>query len=443
MLCPVARINNVAVYGVDGTFYTRIHQVVFNVAADPTNTVNDEDIRYEKWYRDNSNSTDATGLGTGEALVVDKFGNYLNSYDRWSGVNSYFNYNILSTQNISGLNTHLYTYDTVDVLSGGKIAIDGYVFYKNGINRYKYSLDGGDTWTVIYDEVSAGYSSSQLTNAHKYDTSFVADDIEGGEFCSSKENFATWSTWPSKTVTNIQKEATTDLRANKKAWLNEILTFALPSVPKGEKRNLLVVAESNDASGNPSGKLIPMLSVNVNFIYETNREFQFGTYRMVNNQVRPDVGDVKENSVYSLTPTVPGTSTVNNIRARVTIPISEAGNYTISAAIKMYKDENGGTLINDPRISCCIVQDSGEYTIFSSDAMPLSHSDPRVIATWVNPQTNGVAAQLKGQKISLTFTATQDDAERGYVVWDWDLTSLPLGVKYHWRLEGMTLTKNS
>ena len=298
-------------------------------------------------------------------------------------------------------------------MSGGKIAIDGYVFCKNDVNRYKYSLDGGD---FCY-----GDSTNNLGHS----------------------NFSTWKGWTTKTVTEIRNTATTALREEKKAWLDKILTFSLPSVPEGEHRNLLVVAESNDASGNPSGKLIPVLNVNINFIYETGREFQFGTYRMVNNQTRPETGDVKENSVYWPTPTVPGTSTVNNIRARLTIPISEAGNYTVSTNIKMYKDENGGTLINDPKISCCIVQDSGEYTIFASVAMPLSHSDPRVIATWVNPVTNGVAAQLSGQRISLTFTATQADAERGYVVWDWDLTSLPLNVKYHWRLESMALTKNS
>ena len=152
---PVAKIDNVGVYGQNGTFYSRIHQVIIDGR---TNENLSGDVNAKLVSEVNSHVSDG----------------FLNFADVWNiGYSSAATHTIFETQNVNALNSRYINNELNKIKSGGRVTIDGYVMCKGGVSRYKFSLDGGKTWTVINDTGTNITSGSNLEKNSKHsDVSF-------------------------------------------------------------------------------------------------------------------------------------------------------------------------------------------------------------------------------------------------------------------------------
>lgn len=227
---PIARIDNVAVYGDGstdnpndrGTFFTRVNKIIVDGA-----TVNSGNFTAK--YSDGTTLTYLDKWNLGTNLGYGASGGYL------TGGLVYTPFEVCNTDIF---HVRKAIQDPVAVSSGGNIKISGFTFCPNGVNRYRYTLDGGITWeyidgALISDYYAAGETnSSALTRAQRVDSSFTAADGAHGNYVDDGNYYET-------------------------AWTP--LTINLPStLAQGEVRDLLVVAESNNASSEPSGKLYPV-----------------------------------------------------------------------------------------------------------------------------------------------------------------------------------------
>ena len=161
---PVARVDSVAVYGQEGTFYTKIDSVTvdgtsvtptyFDISGAPLNRV-------------------TSGSGTPQWNL---------GYSATNGAE--FSYTIFEPYNIDFQNTRLYSSNTYDIGRGDSINITGYaVAGTSGFkaSSYKYTLDGGKTWTAIGSTVG---NVTDIAYAEKSDVSFVTASGVNGSFAS-------------------------------------------------------------------------------------------------------------------------------------------------------------------------------------------------------------------------------------------------------------------
>lgn len=227
--CPIGKIDNVAVYGDGstdnpndrGTFFTRVNKIIVDGA-----TVNSGNFTAQ--YADGTTLTYLDKWNLGTNLGYGATGGYL------TGGLVYTPFEVCNTDIF---HVRKAIQDPVMVSSGGNIKISGFTFCPNGVNRYRYTLDGGITWEYIdgasiSDYYAAGETnSSALTRAQRVDSGFTAADGAHGNYVDDGNYY----------------EA---------AWTP--LTINLPALAQNTVRDLLVVAESNNASGEPSGKLYPV-----------------------------------------------------------------------------------------------------------------------------------------------------------------------------------------
>ena len=184
-LCPVSRIDNVAVYGAGendrgmGLFYSEISYLAIG-----SNVINNQVITYPDGVTAlNGGSQWNIGLNS-EALTV---------YEPY---------------NVDVLSTRLYNQDVHNISNGGTVTIGGAIACNRGVAKYKYSIDGG-AWK---------------------------------EFSGSVVNCESGSTF----VETVQK--TTDKSftvADTADYSNTMLSLTLPTNISGE-RDLIVVAEGNN-----------------------------------------------------------------------------------------------------------------------------------------------------------------------------------------------------
>lgn len=184
-LCPVSRIDNVAVYGAGekdrgmGLFYSEISY-----------------------------------LAIGSSVITNQVTTYpdgvtaLNGGSQWNiGLNSEA-LTVYEPYNVDVLSTRLYNQDVHNISNGGTVTIGGAIACNRGVAKYKYSIDGG-AWK---------------------------------EFSGSVVNCASGSTF----VETVQK--TTDKSftvADTADYSNTMLSLTLPTNISGEK-DLIVVAEGNN-----------------------------------------------------------------------------------------------------------------------------------------------------------------------------------------------------
>ena len=262
---PVAKIDNVAVYGELGTFYTRVHQVTLDKTP------------IDNTITENIYSTE-----------FDLEGNALNGSDRWDvGLGNAFGYTIYEPYNVDARQARLYNALNNTISSAGHVKIDGYVFCKGGVKEYKYSLDGGDTWTLIHDTVSDATTTggALFTSSQKSDSTFVIGDGANGNFCCT-------GTEP-----------------------DDALEFDLPALVEGTVKNLLVVAESN------YGKLIPVLNINLE-ISNTN----YGYFLNDANGAQSGQYTNPHTVTQRFTTSADSTDT----RYKITLPVQNTGIHTLT-----------------------------------------------------------------------------------------------------------------
>ena len=231
---PVGRIDNVAVYGdptLDkgkdgrgmGTFYTKINEVrVDHFKTDMTLAYNDGD--YLSQYAWNP------------ALDLDRHSlTYMEPY------------------HVNPLNTRFYNKTVQEVMSGGKIEIEGFTMIEGGVKQYKYSLDGGLTWTIMQTSTQKDYNNITDKDffddiAKKVDSTFDLANGDGGGISYRSEESAK-------------------------------LIAILPTLQVGAEENILIVAESNieDNSGTGSGFLYPVLRMRLKVISPETYNVEYKT----------------------------------------------------------------------------------------------------------------------------------------------------------------------
>ena len=312
-LCPVGRIDNVAVYGVNGTFYTRLHRVIIDQCI----------LANEKYDVAKNKYAPTTPYFPDQET-------WLTRYDDWNiGISGYA-YTIFEPNNVNVANTRLYHTEAAEIQSGGRITIDGFVVCKGGVSRYKYSLDGGKTWTVINDagaDITANTKcpdndiASMISEAKKSDSSFtVADDGAKGDYCCYSSG------------TKLDPNGATEERTK---YYNHAIEFNLPALPAGAERNLLVVAESTN------NKLIPVLHIKLKFKYADGNTMQYGYHRSSN---KDDLSRLKTKyfnptQTWGVYPKGGFDENGNKLFNRITIPIDEnatPGEYQLNFSHRLY-----------------------------------------------------------------------------------------------------------
>lgn len=231
---PVGRCDNVGVYGdptLDkgedgrgmGTFYTKIDEVrVDHFKTDMTLAYNDGD--YLSQYAWNP------------ALDLDRHSlTYMEPY------------------HVNLSNTRFYNKTVQEVMSGGKIEIEGFTMIEGGVKQYKYSLDGGLTWTIMQTSTQKDYNNITDKDffddiAKKVDSTFDLANGDGGGISYRSEESAK-------------------------------LIAILPTLQVGAEENILIVAESNieDNSGTGSGFLYPVLRMRLKVISPETYDVEYKT----------------------------------------------------------------------------------------------------------------------------------------------------------------------
>ena len=200
---PVGRIDNVAVYGETGTFYTHINSLTIDgQTIDPTYF----DVDNEPLNHVTLGGTVAPQWNLG--------------YTETDGEE--FSYTIFEPNNVNAMNARLYNNKLNVVQSGSQIVINGYTAIGGADhkNEYMYTLDGGDTWNKIYLK----------SNAEPID------------------DFKAYAKLSDSSITNFKS-------ANYYDDSTGNLTFAIPALPDGAVRNLTVVAK------NAEGNIVPVLNI--------------------------------------------------------------------------------------------------------------------------------------------------------------------------------------
>ena len=279
---PVAKIDSVAVYGENGTFYSRL----INVSLQQTD----------------GTSTTVTRVHEG----VD--GKLLNGKDKWNipggtnysiGEDAYtifepYNVDILQTRKCNNIENY--------VVNGGLVKIEGFMVCHGGVSKYKFSLNHGQTWMDINQ--NAGDSPEAFINA--------------GKLCDSTFDMAT-----DKTNSNYSTVGG-----------GIPLEFYLPAQPDGSVKDLLVVAES------PSGKLYPVLNITLKIVapnvpsgQDPTSTFAFFSRDERNKEVNNGIKWGSERRTDLNWTFIPGASSVNGVntaRYRFTFPVSQTGVHTLS-----------------------------------------------------------------------------------------------------------------
>ena len=308
---PVGRCDNVAVYGEKGTFYTRVHRLMIdgrsidNLNGDPS----------------------ATPISP----VTDDFeGKDINLKDRWGlGYSADMAYVIFETQNVNPINSRYFNKTPTPIKSGGKVSIDGYVMCKGGVERYKFSLDGGKSWTIINDnaaDITADAENSKMVSYSKASDNSFHINVVGGEKDGGNGNFCCTS-YSDGTKENSYGSSTA---ATRKKFYDHCIEFNIPALPDGAVKDLLVVAEGK------YNKNIPVLHMKIKAEFSADNTSQYG---YVYSKNKTDISTLNVgygaeiNQDWTFVPPPAKTGTVidgNNIINRVTIPVTEVGEHQLT-----------------------------------------------------------------------------------------------------------------
>ena len=166
-MCPVARIDNVAVYG------------------DPSKAPGTKGAGpgpfYSRYYRITVGST----LITPTTDAID--GTYLNGKSSWN-IDVGFDqrsYTPYEPYNVNYMNARSITKARNAIAAGGTVTIDGYINCYSGVKEYRYTLDGGNNWTVINQTVPSHNTNSFIGGKFVDVTFTIANDGANSNFCTN------------------------------------------------------------------------------------------------------------------------------------------------------------------------------------------------------------------------------------------------------------------
>ena len=391
--CPIAKIDNVAVYGDASTsnpndrgmFYTRVQSLkVGDVVIDHTMA----DIYDNTMSKANWNLYNGTSVWNDEQAITS-----------------------LEAYHTNILNARMYNNKVNEVPNGSLITMTGFTVCDNGVNRYRFSLNGGQDWFDVPVEQSNYEAASQSI----VDLAKVVD----GEF-----------TLEGDSANGLYRDS------------GRKVSFTLPTQPIGTETYLLVVAESNDASGNASGKYYPVLQLKIKI---TGTALN-GYFRSANPaSASLGAGSTKTQS-WTFTPAESETSGVNTAFNKMTLPVTEEGIYTLSFKHLLTVQENTtGTDTDTTRKVNYVVlhENSTERSYFNDlSTRTLSNSSSNKQIAGYKSVTDAFNASAKTYSIK-NINVTAEDVRRGFIVFEIDCSQLQAGVKYKLSLTSISLKKTS
>ena len=202
--CPIAKIDNVAVYG------------------DPTKPAGELGAGMGPFYTRHYSVKVGTTSITPITNALD--GTYLNGKSTWNIGFDHRSYTPYEPYNVDYMNVRKITQASNAIAAGGTVTIDGCINCYSGVKEYRYTLDGGNNWTVINQTVPA-HTETSFAEAKFVDATFtIANDGGNSNFCTDT------------------------------GYGGTPITVTLPSGVTGNK-DLRVVAESN------AGYIYPVLNI--------------------------------------------------------------------------------------------------------------------------------------------------------------------------------------
>ena len=150
--CPIAKIDNISVRG-DYLFLSRIRQMTLT-----------------------------QGAGASDLVISNS------SFVKYTTFSSTFAYSSLEPYNVELFATRKLTPLPVPINNGGTISLQGFIYGYGGIKGYKYTLDGGKTWTNLsqYDNNYFAYPNSTIFKSSKLiDWNMNVSSGKNGNFDSS------------------------------------------------------------------------------------------------------------------------------------------------------------------------------------------------------------------------------------------------------------------
>ena len=455
---PVAQVDNVGVYGAQGTFFTRLADagtangvfVKAGVLIDNHKNATRNNITYVE-------PTYSGKEGIGKELMA-KWKVFYPGKTKTEGANGTdgFAYTILEINNVNPINARYYTDDVQTIKSGGRVSINGYVVCKGGVERYQFSLDGGKTWTIIDDIGDPGLTNDDIITEQENvlaqnlgyattysDSSLVEADAKNGSFLTDRLKA------PDSGVTDITKKPTS---TNVHGGSDYMLSFNIPGLPQGSERDLLVVAVNN------SGKMFPVVHLKLKVDGISNENTGWGySYKYNGEHVTSWVGnsDGGTFSVNRASGFTVAADKVQNYRDKLTIPVTQAGNYTLSFTPYLYTGitgadgeteheeyVNAGIKLETARILGCVVYHDdagGAYTTYSKvDTNIVTPDAPNAMGYWGYKQNENGEFVVNGvtdaKSVGIDLEITKADVARGYIVLEWNVTNLKPGTSYYFRV---------
>ena len=355
---PIAKIDNVGVYGDNGTFYSRIHRVMIDGRTNENlnGDINATPVAWDSEY---------PPLGDKKE--------YFNFADKWNiGYNSEAAYTIFEPQNVNAINSRYINNELNKIKSGGRVTIDGYVMCKGGVSRYKFSLDGGKTWTVINDTGEDITSGSMETYSKYSDKDFTyAKDGENGNFCCTSYSSG-----------KMEETYGSGTAATRKKFYDHALEFSIPALPDGAIRDLLVVAESTQ------GKLIPVLHMKIQCENVEGNSMQYGYYRSTQKNSSLGMGWFNTDKEWSFYAGAQTDENGNNyLFNRMTIPVTKEGEQQLTFTHRLFNEPNSVT--------------TPKHLLYNDDKTPNKQSTTHRSAkiTLTTTKTH----YLEGEKIGFNF----------------------------------------
>ena len=359
---PIAKVDNVAVYGEKGTFYTRVHRVLID-------------------GRTNENLSGDINVTPVPEINDHAAGGKLNFSDKWNlGYSSNMTYTIFEPQNVNAINSRYINNQLNTIKSGGRVTIDGYVMCKGGVERYKFSLDGGESWTIINDnaaDITADTTNSKMVSYSKAcDNSFHIDVVDG-EKDGGNGNFCCTS-YSTGTKENSYGSSSADTRKN---FYDHCIEFNIPALPDGAVKDLLVVAEGK------YNKNIPVLHMKIK-VDGANSKYAYQNIENKADFSTIQAGYFTGDHSLTFNPSPSNTIGVNNALNRFTIPVTEAGEHTLTF---------NHSIANPP---------SEDYkdnrTLYNNDGKPAGKTADILLKS-------NKTHYLEDEIISVDFTITQSD----------------------------------
>ena len=230
---PIAKIDNVAVYGATGTFYTHLNSVSFDGEIIEPTYLDADDKPLNRVTKSTSDST---------VTVTPQWDLGYSAKD-----GKEFSYTIFEPNNVNALHARFYNNEVNEVQSGSRIVLNGYTVMQGQIQKYMYTIDGGETWNEIYRPSNTANSNDNISYAKQSDSDFSNfNNTYYGDGCE--------------------------------------LEFSIPALPEGTEINLTVIAVNNNDDRAPVFSIkLKMKDENVGYFYNCNSNVHRSSGNYVNN----------------------------------------------------------------------------------------------------------------------------------------------------------------